>query len=137
MRIKSPGCTGIFYSSGKALVLGTKDEKSSNLAARKFTKIMKKLNYKDASLTLFKVVNVVATSNVKFSISLQSFSTEHSHSTRYEPELFCGVIFTMMVPRVKLLIYTSGKIVIGGAKNIEQVKEAVNNIYPLLINFKK
>ena len=35
---------------------------------------------------------------------------------QYEPELFPGLIYRMKVPKIVLLIFVSGKIVITGAK---------------------
>ena len=38
---------------------------------------------------------------------------------RYDPELFPGLIFRMDTPKVVLLIFASGKIVLTGAKERE------------------
>ena len=35
---------------------------------------------------------------------------------QYEPELFPGLVYRMLVPKVVLLIFVSGKIVLTGAK---------------------
>lgn len=51
---------------------------------------------------------------------------------RYDPELFPGLIFRMDTPKVVLLIFASGKIVLTGAKKREQIYEAYNKILPLL-----
>ena len=37
-------------------------------------------------------------------------------SLQYEPELFPGLIYRMKQPKIVLLIFVSGKIVITGAK---------------------
>ncbi len=50
----------------------------------------------------------------------------------YEPEQFPGLIYRMDKPRVVLLIFSSGKMVITGAKREEEVAEAVNTIYEIL-----
>lgn len=51
---------------------------------------------------------------------------------RYDPELFPGLIFRMEKPKVVLLIFASGKIVLTGAKERKQIYEAYHNILPLL-----
>jgi len=43
----------------------------------------------------------------------------------------------MEKPKVVLLIFTSGKIVLAGAKSREQIYEAHKRIYPVLFKFKK
>lgn len=55
----------------------------------------------------------------------------------YEPELFPGLIYRMVKPRVVLLIFVSGKVVLTGAKERTQIIEAFENIYPILRHFKK
>ncbi|CAH8575864.1 unnamed protein product [Schistosoma rodhaini] len=43
----------------------------------------------------------------------------------------------MTKPKIVLLVFVSGKIVLTGAKVREEIYEAFNNIYPILKNFKK
>ena len=50
----------------------------------------------------------------------------------YEPEQFPGLIHKMDEPKVVLLIFSSGKMVITGAKREEEVYEAVKRIYEKL-----
>ena len=55
----------------------------------------------------------------------------------YEPELFPGLIFRMMKPKVVILIFVSGKLVLTGAKVREEIYQAFELIYPVLIRFRK
>ena len=43
----------------------------------------------------------------------------------------------MEEPKVVLLIFTSGKIVLAGAKSREQIHKAYRNIWPVLYKYKK
>ena len=43
----------------------------------------------------------------------------------------------MNEPKVVLLIFTSGKTVLAGAKSRKQISEAYHKMYPLLYRFKK
>ena len=43
----------------------------------------------------------------------------------------------MVKPRIVLLIFVSGKVVLTGAKVRTEIYEAFENIYPILKNFKK
>ena len=56
---------------------------------------------------------------------------------KYEPELFPGLIYRMVSPKIVLLIFVSGKIVLTGAKVREQIYEAFEKIFPVLNEFKK
>ena len=61
----------------------------------------------------------------------------HSQFSSYEPELFPGLIYRMVKPRIVLLIFVSGKVVLTGAKVRQDIHEAFDNIHPILKNFKK
>jgi transcription initiation factor TFIID TATA-box-binding protein len=66
----------------------------------------------------FKVQNIVASIDVKFSIRLECFHSSHSQFCSYEPEVFPGLIYRMLKPKVVLLIFVSGKVVITGLLNL-------------------
>jgi len=56
---------------------------------------------------------------------------------QYEPELFPGLIYRMVKPKIVLLIFVSGKIVLTGAKVREEIYQAFQAIYPVLQEFRK
>ena len=91
------------------------------------------------NMTNFKIQNIVASCDVGFSIKLEALKVTQEKFSRchYEPELFPGLIYKMEKPKVVLLIFTSGKIVLAGAKSREQIYEAHKRIYPVLFKFKK
>ena len=47
------------------------------------------------------------------------------------------LVVRMVKPRIVLLIFVSGKVVLTGAKVRQEIYEAFDNIYPILKNFKK
>jgi transcription initiation factor TFIID TATA-box-binding protein len=53
----------------------------------------------------------------------------------YEPDQFPGAIYRMKEPKVVMLLFASGKLVITGAKREEQVHEAAEKIRAILIDF--
>ena len=50
-----------------------------------------------------------------------------------DKQLFPGLIYRMMKPKVVLLIFVSGKIVLTGAKVREEIYMAFNQIYSVLV----
>eukprot|EP00253_Pinus_taeda_P032464 PITA_32464 len=115
---------------------GAKCEQHSKLAARKYARIIQKLGF-PAQFKEFKIQNVVASCDVKFPIRLEGLAFSHGHFSSYEPELFPGLIYRMKQPKIVLLIFVSGKIVLTGAKVRDQIYEAFENIYPVLTEFRK
>ena len=50
----------------------------------------------------------------------------------YEPEQFPGVIHRMVVPKVVILIFSSGKLVCTGGKTEKDVYRSVNQLHSML-----
>ena len=136
MRIKEPKTTALIFSSGKMVCTGAKSEEESRKAARKFAKIIRSLGF-EVEFKEFKVQNIVGSCDIKFKIHLTKLNTAlgglndkaKNHKGRkfichYEPEAFPGLIYHMTQPEIVLLIFVSGKIVLTGAKQKEEIYEA-------------
>ncbi|KAI7872883.1 TATA-box-binding protein [Spinellus fusiger] len=136
MRIRDPKTTALIFASGKMVVTGAKSEDDSKLAARKYARIIQKLGFQ-AKFTDFKIQNIVGSCDVKFPIRLEGLAYSHGHFSSYEPELFPGLIYRMVKPKIVLLIFVSGKIVLTGAKVREEIYQAFQAIYPVLTEFRK
>ncbi|GAA6038363.1 hypothetical protein JCM8097_007611 [Rhodosporidiobolus ruineniae] len=136
MRIREPKTTALVFASGKVVVTGAKSEDDSRLAARKYARIIQKLGF-DTKFTDFKIQNIVGSCDCKFPIRLEGLAFAHGHFSSYEPELFPGLIYRMVQPKVVLLIFVSGKIVLTGAKFREEIYQAFARIYPVLNEFRK
>uniref|UniRef100_T1IML0 TATA-box-binding protein n=1 Tax=Strigamia maritima TaxID=126957 RepID=T1IML0_STRMM len=136
MRIREPRTTALIFSSGKMVCTGAKSEEQSRLAARKYARIVQKLGF-EAKFLDFKIQNMVGSCDVKFPIRLEGLVLAHNQFSSYEPELFPGLIYRMVKPRIVLLIFVSGKVVLTGAKVRSEIYEAFDNIYPILKSFKK
>eukprot|EP00164_Ancoracysta_twista_P002505 GFYU01003334.1.p1 GENE.GFYU01003334.1~~GFYU01003334.1.p1 ORF type:complete len:193 (-),score=24.22 GFYU01003334.1:307-885(-) len=136
MRIRDPKTTALIFASGKMVCTGAKSEESSRLAARKYARIIQKLGF-SAKFTDFRIQNIVGSCDVRFPIRLEGLAYSHGHYSSYEPELFPGLIYRMVQPKIVLLIFVSGKIVLTGAKVREEIYRAFENIYPVLQEFRK
>eukprot|EP01094_Clydonella_sp_ATCC50884_P030164 TRINITY_DN973_c0_g2_i1.p1 TRINITY_DN973_c0_g2~~TRINITY_DN973_c0_g2_i1.p1 ORF type:complete len:253 (+),score=94.59 TRINITY_DN973_c0_g2_i1:64-822(+) len=136
MRIREPKTTALIFASGKMVCTGAKNEALSKLAARKYARIVQKLGFA-AKFTDFRIQNIVASCDVKFPIRLEGLAFSHNRYSSYEPELFPGLIYRMVDPKIVLLIFVSGKIVLTGAKLREQIYEGFENIFPVLNEYRK
>eukprot|EP00899_Mesostigma_viride_P026288 jgi/Mesvir1/6844/Mv09019-RA.2 len=136
MRIREPKTTALIFSSGKMVCTGAKSENESKLAARKYVRVIQKLGFA-AQFKDFKIQNIVGSCDVRFPIRLEGLAYAHGDFSSYEPELFPGLIYRMAKPKIVLLIFVSGKIVITGAKVRDEIYEAFENIYPVLTCFRK
>ncbi|XP_071962689.1 uncharacterized protein [Antedon mediterranea] len=136
MRIRDPRTTALIFSSGKMVCTGAKSEDLSRLAARKYARVIQKLGF-PAKFIEFRIQNMVGSCDVKFPIRLEGLVLAHGQFSSYEPELFPGLIYRMVKPRIVLLIFVSGKVVLTGAKVRSEINDAFNNIYPILKAYKK
>lgn len=137
MRLREPRATALIFQSGKICVTGAKSVHNSTLAAQRFAYIIEKVGFKPQPTIDFKVQNVVGTLDVGFPIRLEGLVYAHSTFASYEPELFPGLIYRLVSPRVVFLIFVSGKIVITGAKKETDLTEALAKMYPVLVEFRK
>ena len=128
MRIKEPKSTALIFSSGKMVCTGTKSINNSKIAARKFGRIIQKLGF-DIKFQNYKIQNIVGSCNLNFKIKLENFQIDNSSFSCYEPEIFPGLIYKILNPKVTTLIFTTGKIVLTGGKEIFEIEEAFDLIY--------
>mmetsp|Transcript_3008 Transcript_3008/g.7533 ORF Transcript_3008/g.7533 Transcript_3008/m.7533 type:complete len:248 (-) Transcript_3008:123-866(-) len=136
MRIREPKTTALMFASGKMVCTGAKSESMSQLAAKKYVRVVQKCGMA-AEFKDFKVQNMVGSCDVQFPIRLEVLAHTHSIFCSYEPEIFPGLIYKMKQPKVVLLVFVSGKIVLTGAKSREDIYQAFENIYPVLQEFRK
>ena len=112
MKIRSPMATALIFPSGKLLWMGARSEEDSKRAAKKFAKTIKNLGF-NVSFTDFQIRNIVASADVGFGIKLESFWQNNSSFWQYEPEIFPGWVYKVLKPKVTVLLFTSGKWVLG------------------------
>ena len=148
MRIKEPKSTALIFNSGKIVVFGAKTEEDSKKASRKFAKTLKSLNF-NVIFKNFRIQNIVASCDVKFEIRLNAlnlYMKVKGKKAHYEPEVFPGLIYRYSDNNsnynennnklnLVFLVFSSGKIVIAGAKSRDQIYNAFNEFYALLNNF--
>jgi transcription initiation factor TFIID TATA-box-binding protein len=137
MRLREPRATALIFASGKMVVTGVKSTHNATLAAKKFAYIVERVGFTPQEFMDFKVQNIVGTADVGFPIRLEGLVYKHSAFASYEPELFPGLIYRLVSPRVVFLIFVSGKVVITGAKKESDLSSALTKLYPVLEEFKK
>jgi transcription initiation factor TFIID TATA-box-binding protein len=136
MRIREPRTTALIFANGKMIVTGAKREEVALQAATKFKNILGRIGF-PGSLNDVTVHNGTATFDTGFPIRLEGLVHAYSSNATYEPELFPGLVYRMIEPKVVLLIFVSGKVVITGAKSVDAIQQAVNSIWEILCEFRK
>ncbi len=127
-RLEEPKVTALIFKSGKMVVTGAKSTRSLIDAIKKIVRELKKHGIVIYGRPKVQIQNIVASASLNVCVDLERAALTLDNSM-YEPEQFPGLIHRMDEPRVVLLIFGSGKMVITGAKREEEVYEAVGNIY--------
>ena len=133
MRIREPRTTALAFSSGNMVCTGAKNETEARLASRKYVRIFQSVGI-PVCFKNFKIQNIVASVNVGFAIKLQNISEAFGPYSTYEADLFPGLIFRSINPKLVFLCFRSGKVVITGAKRREEIEYTWAQFYTNIIS---
>ena len=133
-RLKRPKTATLIFGSGKMVCTGAKSEKQARSAVMKVVRELKANGIIILGKPKIVIQNIVSSANLHGKIDQEAMS-DILDNVMYEPEQFPGAIYRMTEPKVVLLVFASGKLVITGAKREEQVYEAVEKIRAILIDY--
>jgi len=133
-RLKKPKTATLIFGSGKMVCTGAKSEKQARSAVMKVVRELKTNGIIILGKPKIVIQNMVASANLHGKIDLET-AVDILDNVMYEPEQFPGAIYRMKEPKVVMLLFASGKLVITGAKREEQVHEAAEKIRAILIDF--
>lgn len=133
-RLKRPKTATLIFGSGKMVCTGAKSERQARSAVIKVVRELKTNGIVILGKPKIVIQNMVASANLNGKIDLET-AADVLDNVMYEPEQFPGAIYRMKEPKVVLLLFASGKLVITGAKREEQVYEAAEKIRTTLIDF--
>ena len=136
LRCRNPRTTALAFASGNMVCTGGRSELESRYASRKYVRIFQQVGI-PVCFSKFKIQNIVASANVGFTLKLQAISDDYGPYVTYEPDLFPGLIFRSINPKLVFLCFRSGKVVITGAKNKQQIDKTYNSLFcNILIKYK-
>ena len=130
-RLKRPKTATLIFSSGKMICTGAKSGAESRRAILKVVKELKKAGIIILGKPSVKVVNIVASASLSGKVDLE-LTVVTLRQTIYEPEQFPGLICRMDEPKVVILVFASGNLVVTGAKKEQDVYDAVHKLHGIL-----
>ena len=116
------------FPSGKLIGVGTRSIKE---AIRELNLVAKALK---ARLTEPKLQNIVATADLGREVDIEEISSITKLGAVYEPEQFPGAIIKIPLGEDKIasiLLFTSGKLVCVGLRNLKDIQEAIKQLLNL------
>ncbi|MCK5240478.1 MAG: TATA-box-binding protein, partial [Candidatus Thorarchaeota archaeon] len=101
-------------------------------AVHRIVKNIKEAGIEITGKPIIIVQNIVASANLGAELNLE-LAAMTLENTLYEPEQFPGLIYRMKNPKVVILLFGSGKLVITGAKFEPQIDEAALKVMDRLL----
>jgi transcription initiation factor TFIID TATA-box-binding protein len=128
MRLRHPRTTALTFSSGNMVCTGSKNIGESLYACRKYVRLLQHYDIR-VCFHNFRVQNIVASAAVGFPMRLVDLAKDHGAFVSYEPDLFPGLVLRIQEPKIVFLIFRSGKVVITGARRIEDIENTFRGVY--------
>ena len=130
-KLKEPKTAALIFGSGKLVCTGAKSIDDSKLAIKRTVDLMRKVDTDIPEEFEIKIQNIVASANLESTLNLEAVALE-LEDTEYEPEQFPGLVYRLSDPKVVLLLFGSGvlliKLVVFDLDNVIIDGEAIDEI---------
>ena len=126
-RIESPKIASLIFSSGKVVLTGIRDKDALDEGLRLIINSLKKAGVKTFKEPRVAITNIVCSYDIGKYINLNKVViTLNLENIEYEPEQFPGLVYRIREPKIVALLFSSGKIILTGGKNLEDIKKGLD-----------
>jgi transcription initiation factor TFIID TATA-box-binding protein len=122
-RLHEPRISALIFSSGKAVITGAQTEGEAYSAASKISSKLAEAGFNPCENPKVEIQNIVASANLNVRVNLDILAIE-SYNAEYAPEQFPGLVLRLEEPKITVLIFSTGKVIITGAKTIKDIRLA-------------
>ncbi len=128
-RTKDPKTASLIFRSGRIVCTGSKNIEDVGKGLDKVFKKMNSVGINVMPNPEIVVQNIVASVDLGSPLNLTAIAIGLGmENIEYEPEQFPGLVYRLDSPKVVLLLFGSGKVVITGGKKPEDAEVAVDCI---------
>jgi transcription initiation factor TFIID TATA-box-binding protein len=128
-RTKEPKTAALIFRSGKIVCTGAKSIEDVDRGLKKVFKKMGDVGIKVAGSPEITVQNIVASADLGSVLNLNAIAIGLGlENIEYEPEQFPGLVYRIDKPKVVVLLFGSGKLVVTGGKKPSDAEDAVDRI---------
>ena len=126
-RIPDPKIACLIFSSGKIVLTGIRNQQALAKGLAIVIESLKKVGVVTLKEPRVVITNMVCSYNLGKYININKLSvTLNLENIEYEPEQFPGLVYRIKDPRIVVLIFSSGKIILTGGKTLEDVKKGLD-----------
>ena len=134
-RMKDPKAVFLLFNSGKVVCTGCKSIEDANKSGEMLNKKLVDLGIKTTDNYKVTIQNIVASAELGDVLNLNAVALGLGmENIEYEPEQFPGLVYRMFDPKVVILLFGSGKLVITGGKSPKDCENALIRIRNMLFN---
>ena len=126
-RIKDPKSASLIFSSGKVVLTGIRNTEALATGLAIIVRSLKEAGVETYEKPRVVVTNIVCSYDIGKYINLNRVViTLNLENIEYEPEQFPGLVYRIHDPKIVALLFSSGKIILTGGKNIEDIKRGLD-----------
>lgn len=134
-RIEKPKIASLIFSSGKVVLTGIRDKQFLKEGLDIIVKSLKEAGVKTYDEPRVAITNIVCSYDIGKYINLNKVViTLNLENIEYEPEQFPGLVYRIADPKIVALLFSSGKIILTGGKNLEDIKRGLDVLEKRLAN---
>jgi transcription initiation factor TFIID TATA-box-binding protein len=129
LRMQDPKIAALVFGSGKVVLTGAKSIDNLSRGLEILVEKLRALGIEIAENPTYKVQNIVTSADLGTPINLNKIAVGFNlDKIEYEPEQFPGLVYRLDDPKVVVLLFGSGKLIITGGKVAEDAQRAVRRI---------
>ncbi|HOT95187.1 MAG TPA: TATA-box-binding protein [Methanoregulaceae archaeon] len=126
-RIERPKIASLIFSSGKVVLTGIRDRQALNDGLEIIIDSLREAGVACYDEPQVAVTNIVCSYDIGKYINLNKVViTLNLENIEYEPEQFPGLVYRIRDPKIVALLFSSGKIILTGGKNLEDIKRGLD-----------
>jgi len=134
-RVSDPKAAFLVFTSGKVVCTGAKNVNDVHTVIGNMAKKLNSIGIKTMDNPEITVQNIVASADLHTILNLNAIAIGLGlENIEYEPEQFPGLVYRIDVPKVVVLIFSSGKLVVTGGKSPEDCERGVEVVRQQLDN---
>ncbi|WP_298665021.1 TATA-box-binding protein [uncultured Methanofollis sp.] len=135
IRMQDPKIAALVFGSGKVVLTGAKSVDSLSRGLEILGGKLRDLGIEIDEHLTYTIQNIVTSADLGKPINLNKIAIGFNlDRIEYEPEQFPGLVYRLEEPKVVVLLFGSGKLIITGGKRPEDARLAVQKIMSDLSN---
>lgn len=128
-QVENPHATVMTFRSGKVTITGAVRVSDVQAAFDEYVATLRDISIPVTDTSEAQIVNIVADADLGEVLNLNAIAIGLGlERIEYEPEQFPGLVYRLEEPKVVILLFSSGKLVITGATDRQTIRTAVETV---------